>query len=184
MNKILLMTSLVALLAACTPTVEETENSEKLPTAPQIIVPGLKGEDGTIQENPNSITLSNYTQEQQKIDREFYAQQLAGIASQRKEYDAEGNVIASTASAAPMAQTLAQPATANVGAYAQASTNAVGQALFPRTGITGSCSAYPTPDDAQRAFLQAGGPANDSLGIDADGDGFACAFNPATYRGM
>ena len=31
-------------------------------------------------------------------------------------------------------------------------------------------------------FLAAGGPERDRKGIDPDGDGFACGFNPAPFR--
>jgi hypothetical protein len=45
-----------------------------------------------------------------------------------------------------------------------------------------ACAAYRTPDDAQLAFLAAGGPQQDTLGVDPDGDGFACGWNPAPFR--
>ncbi|GGL72919.1 hypothetical protein [Wenxinia marina] len=51
------------------------------------------------------------------------------------------------------------------------------QARFER-----NCSAYRSPDDAQRDFLSRGGPERDSLGIDPDGDGFACGWDPAPFR--
>jgi len=77
----------------------------------------------------------------------------------------------------------------NVALYAAQSTNAVGQRVFDRTvgarvaGV-GSCGRYRNPDDAQRAFLAAGGPQSDRLGLDPDGDGFACSFDPGPYRAL
>jgi hypothetical protein len=77
----------------------------------------------------------------------------------------------------------------NVALYAQQSSNAVGQRVFDRSvgarvaGV-GACGRYRNPDDAQRAFLAAGGPEGDRLGLDPDGDGFACAFDPGPYRAL
>jgi hypothetical protein len=35
---------------------------------------------------------------------------------------------------------------------------------------------------AQIAFLERGGPKRDTLGLDPDGDGFACYWDPAPFR--
>ena len=35
---------------------------------------------------------------------------------------------------------------------------------------------------AQIDFLAKGGPERDRLGVDPDGDGYACAWNPAPFR--
>ena len=40
------------------------------------------------------------------------------------------------------------------------------------------------PFDAQRAFLAAGGPDQDRLGLDPDGDGFVCGWSPLPYRSL
>lgn len=54
------------------------------------------------------------------------------------------------------------------------------QPLYPRTGsATGDCTAFPTPESAQRAFRNEGGPQRDPLGLDPDGDGNACSYRPA-----
>ena len=44
-----------------------------------------------------------------------------------------------------------------------------------------NCSDFPSSETAQRAFVAGGGPARDPNGLDADGDGFACEFDPSTY---
>lgn len=46
------------------------------------------------------------------------------------------------------------------------------------------CQAYRNNDAAQAAFLERGGPQQDQLGLDPDGDGNACGWNPATYRAI
>lgn len=77
---------------------------------------------------------------------------------------------------------------ASIVAYALATTNVPGQALYRRSGIAAqarfdrSCAKYPSPDKAQEAFLDAGGPKRDRLGMDPDGDGFACYWDPRPFR--
>ncbi len=122
--------------------------------------------DGSIQSNPNEIVLSDYTQDQQQRDREAFAARMAQIAAQRQEV---------TTASVPDVPSV------NVAAYARSTSNAVGQSVYSRSGKKGSCN-YPSSVDAQRVFLESGGPANDPKGLDPDGDGFACSFNPAIYR--
>ena len=38
------------------------------------------------------------------------------------------------------------------------------------------------PDQAQQDFLAKGGPERDRMGVDPDGDGFACAWDPRPFR--
>jgi len=76
----------------------------------------------------------------------------------------------------------------NVAEYALTSKNKVGEKLYKRLNPLGSvmakrnCERFKLPDDAQAAFLQGGGPARDPGNLDPDGDGFACAWSPETYR--
>ncbi|WP_371157363.1 hypothetical protein [Jannaschia sp. 2305UL9-9] len=46
------------------------------------------------------------------------------------------------------------------------------------------CEGYRTDDVAQEEFLSAGGPERDRLNLDPDGDGNACAWDPATFRNL
>lgn len=76
----------------------------------------------------------------------------------------------------------------NIVAYAVQTTNPVGTPLYDRRGrfdgnrISRACGAYNSSDLAQEAFLAAGGPQKDRKGLDPDGDGFACAWDPAPFR--
>ena len=76
----------------------------------------------------------------------------------------------------------------NIVSYAVSTANAVGQPLYRRSGILAAgrleraCARYPSPDAAQTAFLERGGPERDRLGLDPDGDGFACGWDPAPFR--
>ena len=76
----------------------------------------------------------------------------------------------------------------NVVRYALAARNEVGEPVYDRSGLLSgmrlrdACARFSSPDRAQEAFLAAGGPARDRHGLDPDGDGFACAWDPAPFR--
>jgi hypothetical protein len=77
----------------------------------------------------------------------------------------------------------------NIVEYALSAPNSVGQAWYSRFILFASegkhqrnCAKYRTSDEAQRDFLARGGPDRDSLSLDPDGDGFACAWDPAPFR--
>lgn len=74
----------------------------------------------------------------------------------------------------------------NIVAYALATNNAPGVALYARSGsgknAAANCAKYGSPDIAQQAFLEAGGPDRDRKGLDPDGDGFACSWDPRPFR--
>ena len=79
----------------------------------------------------------------------------------------------------------------NIVTYALATNNPVGEPLYQRFLLfmtsekyLANCSAYASPDLAQIAFLAQGGPDKDPLGIDPDGDGFACAWDPSVFRSI
>ena len=54
--------------------------------------------------------------------------------------------------------------------------------FFSRDQYLERCNAYIDSEAAQQAFLDAGGPEEDELKLDPDGDGFACSWNPVKYR--
>ncbi len=74
--------------------------------------------------------------------------------------------------------------------FALATSHPVGQKVYrrPLTASTrkaqAECLNYSSAEVAQDQFLKNGGPEKDRLGIDPDGDGYACGWNPATYRGL
>ncbi len=75
----------------------------------------------------------------------------------------------------------------NIAAYARATTNKVGERVYRRPTIksrfnSAECRKFRTPDDAQRYFLANGGPEEDPLNLDPDGDGFACKWSPEPFR--
>ena len=76
----------------------------------------------------------------------------------------------------------------NIVAYALSTTNRVGERVYSRSGFNAqnrfarNCAKYASSDLAQRDFLERGGPQRDRLGLDPDGDGFACYWDPAPFR--
>lgn len=78
--------------------------------------------------------------------------------------------------------------TPNIVAYALQSNNPVGTQIYQRTLIAAgnryarNCASYASPDLAQEDFLSRGGPQRDRRGLDPDGDGFACAWDPTPFR--
>lgn len=75
----------------------------------------------------------------------------------------------------------------NVVAFALATSHPVGAAIYERNGGSDAgrdraCARYQSDDFAQAAFLEAGGPAADPRGMDPDGDGYACGWNPERFR--
>jgi hypothetical protein len=73
--------------------------------------------------------------------------------------------------------------------YALATQHPVGVKLFRRSPfkfkkVEVACAPHANADLAQEAFLAAGGPDRDRLGMDPDGDGYACGWDPSPYRAV
>ncbi len=92
-------------------------------------------------------------------------------------------VVAPTA--VPQRGTDGQP---NIVQYALNTSNPVGTQLYSRAGFNlqakaqRNCARYPSSDQAQIEFLASGGPQRDRKGLDPDGDGYACGWDPSTFR--
>ncbi|MDU8945386.1 hypothetical protein [Ovoidimarina sediminis] len=75
----------------------------------------------------------------------------------------------------------------NIVEFALATNHAIGQPVYKRGRTSPSrternCAEYPSPDRAQIAFMEMGGPDRDRRGLDPDGDGFACGWDPRPFR--
>lgn len=75
----------------------------------------------------------------------------------------------------------------NIVQFALSTTHAPGTAVYKRPGIraanpASACQRLGSPDRAQAAFLAAGGPQKDGKGLDPDGDGFVCGWDPRPFR--
>jgi len=101
------------------------------------------------------------------------------IAANRAQYQ----VI--TPTALPTRPETGQP---NIVAYALQTDNPVGAPLYRRTNLrsaqrhAAACAAFPSADQAQIEFLSRGGPSRDRKGLDPDGDGYACSWDPSPFR--
>ncbi len=76
----------------------------------------------------------------------------------------------------------------NIVTYALNTNNAVGQPVHRRSKrfnedrYRRACAEFASGDQAQAAFLASGGPERDRRGLDPDGDGFACFWDPRPFR--
>ena len=75
----------------------------------------------------------------------------------------------------------------NIVAYALATSHSPGTQIYKRSTLFSRdpavvCAQYTSPDLAQEAFLAGGGPEKDREGLDPDGDGFACGWDPRPFR--
>lgn len=139
---------------------------------PGVVEPGRPpvNPDGTPLDD-DTLNLTLYTIEQQKIDARLAQQQLDAARSQ---------LVVVQPTAVPRAA-----AGVNIALFAQQTTNAVGERVHVRSvlsSVRSGCGRYRSADDAQRAFLAAGGPAQDPQRLDSDGDGFACDWDPTPFR--
>ncbi|WP_197917229.1 hypothetical protein [Thiosulfatihalobacter marinus] len=76
----------------------------------------------------------------------------------------------------------------NIVAYALSTNTPRGTRVYQRIGFTSAaryeknCAKFSHADQAQTAFLEKGGPKVDRLGLDPDGDGYACDWDPSPFR--
>lgn len=121
----------------------------------------------------DTLNLMQTTLEEQKID--------AAIAQRKLDEDRAKLVIVQPGRLPDRVEGV------NIARYARQTTNAVGEKIYRRSGVFGlstACRKFSSDDEAQRAFLAGGGPSEDKYGLDPDGDGFACDWDPAPYRDL
>ncbi|WP_103258008.1 hypothetical protein [Tabrizicola aquatica] len=75
----------------------------------------------------------------------------------------------------------------NIVEFALATNHAPGVQMYKRGGLgmrdpNAACARFASPDLAQQEFLSKGGPERDRMGVDPDGDGFACSWDPRPFR--
>ncbi len=126
----------------------------------------------------------------------------AGGISNENSFDAVGNARSIQDDAELIAQNRAQYQVVQPGAlpertgnagpnivqYALETSHPKGQQLYTRVGLNKqakfqrNCAKYNSADQAQTDFLAQGGPRRDRMGLDPDGDGYACAWDPRPFR--
>ncbi|HSF91751.1 MAG TPA: hypothetical protein VLA51_06060, partial [Paracoccaceae bacterium] len=134
---------------------------------------GVEVDQNAITTDTGSLDLNVKSQEQQKIERDEAAQLLA---------EARENLVIIEPGQAPELI-----ANVNIALFARETTNALGEKAYKRPLIKtrfsfAECDKFDTLDNAQRYFLANGGPEEDPLNLDPDGDGFACDWSPEFYR--
>lgn len=114
--------------------------------------------------------------------------------AQRESIESDAQRIAQNVAQYQVIAPTAVPSRAGVGAqpniveYALQTSHPRGTRVWQRVGLNmaaraeRACAGYPSPDQAQIDFLASGGPQRDRKGLDPDGDGYACAWDPAPFR--
>ena len=119
------------------------------------------------------LDLSQFSQEQQKVEREQ--------AAKRREELKAGRVILEANSKEKIAAK-----SVNLAIFARSVSNDLGEKIYYRnftSSLSSSgCKKFSNKNAAQIFFLENGGPQNDFYNIDEDGDGFACKWDPKIYR--
>ncbi|SEB71345.1 hypothetical protein [Rhodobacter sp. 24-YEA-8] len=136
---------------------------------------GIKEESGElVHSNPTISDENDFTA---VAARESIASDAERIARNRAEY------VVVQPGALPVRPGESGP---NIVEFALATTHAPGVQMYSRGRSSKdpmiACAKYPSPDLAQQDFLARGGPDKDRLGLDPDGDGFACGWDPRPFR--
>ena len=124
-------------------------------------------------EGHDRLDLSLETLEQQSKDKAEAAEKLAIARKER--------IVIETEKPTPTDQDI------NIASFARSSLNQKGQSIYSRPSFhtfdhSTECAIFNSDSNAQRFFLNSGGPEIDSKNLDPDGDGFACHWDPAIYR--
>lgn len=128
---------------------------------------------------PNNTSISDEQDFDAVSNRRSIDADAALIEQNRQTYE----VVAPTA--VPERGQGGQP---NIVQYALNTSNPVGTKVYSRAGFNleakaqRNCARFPSPDQAQIEFLSSGGPQRDRNGLDPDGDGYACGWDPSPFR--
>lgn len=132
---------------------------------------------------PAPVSVANPgISDEQEFDAVAGRETIESDAARLARMQAERVVIAPTA--VPERPTGLGP---NIIDYALATSHPVGEARYTRRWTSAdrhqrACIAFRSADLAQEWFLQNGGPGRDRQGLDPDGDGYACGWNPDVFR--
>lgn len=127
----------------------------------------------------NNTAISDEQDFEAVSNRRSINDDAARIEQNRQTYE----VVAPTA--VPQRGADGQP---NIVQYALSTSNPVGTQLYSRAGFNlqakaeRNCAQFASPDQAQIEFLSNGGPQRDRKGLDPDGDGYACGWDPSAFR--
>ncbi|MBA4324165.1 MAG: hypothetical protein C0426_03655 [Rhodobacter sp.] len=178
----------LAPVASLSPTTLPTPMATPLPTPVAPVVAGTAdrprgGAPAGIREESGEVAASNTgISDEQDFDavaaRETIESDAERIARNRAEY------VVVQPGALPQRPGDTGP---NIVEFALATKHAPGVQMYRRSAlgirdVNSACARYASPDQAQQDFLAKGGPDRDRMGVDPDGDGFACAWDPRPFR--
>ena len=119
------------------------------------------------------LDLSQFSQEQQKVEREQAAKRREELKAGRVVLEADHKEKIKRQSV-------------NLAVFARSVSNKLGEKIYYRNSISSyaglGCKKFSDKNAAQIFFLKNGGPKNDYHNLDMDGDGFACKWDPSIYR--
>jgi hypothetical protein len=133
---------------------------------------------GPLPAGPGNPTISD----EQNFEAVAARETIESDAERRRRQQAERVVVQPTA-----VPVRTGPSGPNVVEYALATRHNPGVQMHQRFPIrfrspAAACAAFASNDLAQEAFLARGGPQRDPLGLDPDGDGYACGWDPRPFR--
>ncbi len=143
------------------------------------VAPGADALAADAQGGPGLAGISDENDFQAVAARETIESDAARIAANRARYEV---VVPGELPARP------ENRLSLVVEFALATTNPRGQPLYRRpknrseARFLRNCAKYTSSDLAQEDFLRRGGPRRDPRGLDPDGDGFACYWDPEPFR--
>jgi len=162
-------------------------SSETLaPAAASGIATATNATDGVVQASPANaapVLRAGGISAENDFNAVSGQRSIEGDAAKRAQNQQQFQVIQPTA--LPTRQGNTGP---NIVAFALAAKNAKGQQVYRRNAFNAArkfqraCAGFASQDQAQQAFMAQGGPQRDRKGMDPDGDGFACAWDPAPFR--
>ena len=161
-----------------TPPRTQTPPPQQTSVPTQAPLSTLKPATTTVRVDPNNPSISDEQDFDAVAERESIESDRERLERQREQY----------VQIAPTAVPTGGGGGASVVNFALTTTNRVGQSLYRRSKVFAqsryvkNCLKFPSPDLAQAEFLQSGGPQKDRKGLDPDGDGFACAWDPQPFR--
>jgi hypothetical protein len=155
-----------------------SQTTQVQPAQPQ--QPAVAAQPAPQAPSPNNAGISDEQDFSAVAGRETIQSDKERIAANRSQYQ-------QVAPSALPERDASSAAAVNLVEYALKAPNRLGEAIYPRSKILLSnwqknCARYATPEDAQQAFLKAGGPTRDGKNLDPDGDGFACYWDPTPFQ--
>ena len=181
-RSILPIIAAVATVSACAPNPQRSGAGLDAPTSAEVVasdaVAAIGGGQASRPRRTNDPGISDEQDFEAVSNRESIESDRERLAAQRDAFQEirPGALPTRRGSAGP-----------NIVQYALTTRHQVGQRIYQRADANPernrrACARFASPDLAQIAFLESGGPQRDRRGLDPDGDGFACDWDPARFR--